>query len=452
MEVIFTAAGFAGGFLLAFLLFRSKLTGAEVKTQHAQMAQTLLQQQLQEKQAEVLQTRDQWRQELNQVLSLQTELTKIETDLYHLKQKLADQKAEMETLRATFLQQFASVSNQVLVNNAEHFKRASADNLESILRPLKDRIKEFETKVDTTYEKSLREQVALKEQITMLASLNQQMSQDAINLTRALKGEKKTQGNWGEYLLEVLLEKSGLRKGEHYQREVVLKNDHQKTYRPDVIVNLPGNKHLVIDSKVSLVAYEAYCNCEEEGLQQAHLLSHIQSIRNHYLDLSKKEYHHLPGLDSPDFVLMYIPIEPAFNLAMQHERDLFIEALNHNIVFVTTSTLLATLRTVEGVWKQENQKNNVLRIARESGLLYDKFVGFVEDLKTIGRHLESGHTSYTAAMNKLTEGKGNLVKKVEQLKSLGARTSKSLDHTLIREADAEALPPPVNRNRLGSNS
>jgi DNA recombination protein RmuC len=443
MEVIFTVAGIAGGFLLAFLFFKSKLNAAEAKAQQAQMALSLHQQQLQEKQAELLQTKDQWRKEFNQVLGLQTELTKTETDLYHLKQKLNDQKAEMETLRTSFLQQFASVSNQVLVNNAEHFKKASAENLESILSPLKERIKEFEAKVDTTYEKSLRESVALKEQITMLAGLNQQMSQDALNLTRALKGEKKTQGNWGEYLLEVLLEKSGLRKGEHYQREVVLKSDDQKIYRPDVIVNLPGSKHLIIDSKVSLLAYDAYCNCEEEALQQAHLVSHIQSIRNHYLELSKKEYHHLPGLHTPDFVLMYIPIEPAFNLAMQHDRELFIEALNHNIVFVTTSTLLATLRTVEGVWKQENQKNNVLRIARESGLLYDKFVGFVEDLKAIGRHLESGHTSYQAAMNKLTEGKGNLVKKVEQLKNLGARTTKSLDNNLVREAEDEPAAPPL---------
>jgi DNA recombination protein RmuC len=275
----------------------------------------------------------------------------------------------------------------------------------------------------------------------MLASLNQQMSQDAINLTKALKGERKTQGNWGEYLLEVLLEKSGLRKGEHYQREVVLKNEDNKTYRPDVIVNLPGDKHLVIDSKVSLLAYDAYCNCEEEALQQAHLIAHIQSVKNHYQELSKKKYQHLPGLQSPDFVLMYIPIEPAFNLAMQHDRDMFIEALNYNIVFVTTSTLLATLRTVEGVWKQESQKNNVLKIARESGLLYDKFVGFVEDLKAIGKNIESSHSSYQAAMNKLTDGKGNLIKKVEQLKNLGARTTKSLDNGILKEAEVTIVEP-----------
>jgi DNA recombination protein RmuC len=381
-------------------------------------------------------------------MGLQAELTKTETDLYHLKQKLEDQKLETESLRASFLQQFSSVSNQVLVNNAEHFKKASAENLETILAPLKERIKEFEAKVDTTYEKNLKESTALKEQITMLANLNQQMSQDAINLTRALKGERKTQGNWGEYLLEVLLEKSGLKKDEHYRREVVLKNDENKIYRPDVIVNLPGQKHLIIDSKVSLMAYDAYCNCDDEALQLLHLNSHLQSIRSHFVELSKKEYHHLLGINSPDFVLMYIPIEPAFNLAMQHDRELFIDALNYNIVFVTTSTLLATLRTVEGVWKQESQKNNVLKIARESGLLYDKFANFVEDLKAVGKSIESSQTSYLAAMNKLTEGKGNLIRKVQQLKTLGARTTKTIDTSILHDAELDTQIGPARPELL----
>ena len=422
------------GLIVTFLVFKSKLNEAQNQINQTRVAQQVQEAQLKEKNAEISILKDQVRSENQAIIHLQTELTKTETDLYHLKQKLEDQKLEMETLRNTFLQQFSSVSNQVLVNNAEHFKKASAENLETILTPLKERIREFETKVDTTYEKSLRENVALKEQITMLAHLNQQMSQDAINLTKALKGERKTQGNWGEYLLEVLLEKSGLRKGEHYRREVVLKSNDLKTYRPDVIVNLPGAKHLIIDSKVSLLAYDAYCNCDDETLQQAHLISHIQSIRSHYKELSKKEYHHLPEVQSPDFVLMYIPIEPAFNLAVQHDPEIFIDALNHNIVFVTTSTLLATLRTVEAVWKQENQKKNVLRIAKESGLLYDKFVGFVEDLKMIGKHLDNSNTSYQAAMNKLTNGNGNLIKKVEHLKNLGARTTKSIDNSLVKEA------------------
>ena len=449
MDILLGLLGFALGIIAAFLLLRNKSSQQQKEVNQAQVAQSVLQLQIQEKQQENAQLKEQVRVQSATILSLQTELTKTETDLYHLKQKLTEQKEELENLRSSFLQQFSSVSNQVLLHNAEHFKKASAENLENILTPLKERIKEFETKVDNTYEKSLKENIALKEQITMLAGLNQQMSQDAINLTKALKGERKTQGNWGEYLLEVLLEKSGLRAGEHYYRETVYKNEENKYYRPDVVVNLPGEKHLIIDSKVSLLAYDAYCNCEDDTLQQAHLISHLQSIRNHYHDLSKKEYQHLVGLNSPDFVLMYIPIEPAFNLAMQHDRELFIDALNHNIVFVTTSTLLATLRTVEGVWKQENQKNNVLRIAKESGLLYDKFVGFVEDLKAVGRQLDSSQASYQAALNKLTEGKGNLIKKVEQLKKLGARTSKSLDSSLVKEAEDDpqlSLPEYLEEN------
>ncbi|MDQ3290089.1 MAG: DNA recombination protein RmuC, partial [Bacteroidota bacterium] len=347
MEIVLVIAGFLAGIVGTFIYFRSKLSSAQQQVNQALVAQQVWQTQVQEKNNEIAQLKEQLRSETNTILGLQSELTKTETDLYHLKQKLEDQKIEMETLRNTFLQQFSSVSNQVLLNNAEHFKKASAENLETILTPLKERIKEFETKVDSTYEKSLKENTALKEQITMLAQLNQQMSQDAINLTRALKGERKTQGNWGEYLLEVLLEKSGLKKDEHYRREVVLRNDENKVYRPDVIINLPGEKHLIIDSKVSLTAYDAYCNCDDETLQLAHLNSHIQSIRTHFLELSKKEYHQLIGVHSPDFVLMFIPIEPAFNLAMQHDRELFLEALNYNVVFVTTSTLLATLRTVE---------------------------------------------------------------------------------------------------------
>ena len=440
MEILFAFSGLTAGVILGYLLLKNKISGLQEKLNQAQVSAASLQLQVQDKTNENTQLKTQLQSERNAILNLQTELTKTETDLYYLKQKLADQKAELASLRESFLQQFSQVSNQVLVTNAEHFKKASAENLETILAPLKERIREFESKVDTTYEKSLRENVALKEQITMLAHLNQQMSQDAINLTKALKGERKTQGNWGEYLLEVLLEKSGLRKDEHYRREVVLKNNNLKTYRPDVIVNLPGDKHLIIDSKVSLLAYDAYCNCEDETLQQAHLISHIQSIRSHYKELSKKEYHHLSDVQSPDFVLMYIPIEPAFNLAVQHDQELFIDALNHNIVFVTTSTLLATLRTVEAVWKQENQKNNVLQIAKESGLLYDKFVGFVEDLKMIGKHLENSNTSYKAAMNKLTSGKGNLIKKVEHLKNLGARTTKSIDGTLVKEAAEQVAP------------
>lgn len=433
MEWLSFAAGAlpAGG--LVYILFKSRINGLIQKTTTAEMALLLAQSQLSEKKEELEKAMQQYRSENQKVINLHTELSKTETDLYHLKKKLSENNEELASLRSTFLQQFHTVSNEVLVSNSEHFKKASAENIERILEPLKERIKEFEAKVETTYEKSLVENTTLKEQISQLLNLNQQMSKDALNLTNALKGERKTQGNWGEYLLESLLEKSGLERGLHYKREEVRRNDEQKIYRPDVIILLPDDKHLVIDSKLSLVAYEAYCSAEEELVQQLQLKNHLNSLRTHYTDLSRKNYQHLHGINSPDFVLMYIPIEPAFNLAMQHDREMFVDALDRNIVFVTNSTLLATLRTVASVWKQENQKRNVLRIAEESGKLYDKFVGFVDDMKDIGLNLERSQQKYSLAMNKLSEGNGNLIKKAELLKKLGAKTSKNLDTNLIQK-------------------
>ena len=435
MDILFIAIAFLAGLAIGYLLFQALRKSTRPDMQHA-----LLAAQYQEKIAELGQLKEQLRAETEKIIGLNNELTKTETELYHLKLRTEEQKTELETLRETFLRQFSSVSNQLLVENAAHFRNASSDSMQKILEPLKERIKEFEAKVDATYEKSLKENVSLREQIAQLVGLNQQMSQDALSLTRALRGERKTQGNWGEYLLETLLERSGLESGLHYRREETRRDEEQKVFRPDVIVYLPDDKHLVIDSKVSLVAYDAWCNCEEDALRQAHLRSHLLSLRTHYTDLGKKDYPRLHGINSPDFVLMYIPIEPAFNLAMQADRELFIEALDRNVVFVTTSTLLATLRTVAGVWRQENQKRNVLRIAEESGKLYDKFVGFVEDLRDIGVSIERSQSRYRAAMNKLSEGNGNLVKKVELLKKLGARTSKHIDSTLLKEVQGPEPP------------
>ncbi|QCR21965.1 DNA recombination protein RmuC [Pontibacter sp. SGAir0037] len=434
MEIMVGIAAFLGGLVMAFLAMRSRAGKLQEAANQAAVANGVLEGLAKQKALENEDLKKQLRDAQTETLDLTNALTKVETDYEHLKSRMQDQAKELEQLREKLLQQFQSISNQVLVNNAEHFNKASSENLERILSPLKERIKEFEAKVDATYEKSLKESVSLKEQISQLASLNQRMSQDAINLTKALKGESKTQGNWGEYLLESLLEKSGLRKGVHYEREEVRQNDDNKVYRPDVIIRLPDAKHLVVDSKLSLVAYEAYCSCEDEDQQELYLRSHINSIRTHFTDLGRKNYHRLNGINSPDFVMMYIPIEPAFNLALQHDHDIFTDAFDRNIVLVTTSTLLATLRTVAGVWRQEDQKRNVIRIAEESGKLYDKFVGFVDDLKTIGKHIENSQSSYSAAMNKLTEGKGNLIRRVEILKELGAKTSKTIDDSLLLEA------------------
>jgi DNA recombination protein RmuC len=427
MDITLSLLAFLVGTVLVYFLLQSKLAALRKTVQEHELAKAFVEKQQEAALADAHKLQEQVRREQAKVMELHAEVTRAENDIYHLKQKLSDERAELSQLRENFLQQFTQVSNQVLVNNAEHFRKTSAENLEQVLSPLKERIKEFESKVEQTYEKTLKDTTSLKEQITYMASLNQQMSQDALNLTRALRGEKKAQGNWGEYLLENLLEKSGLERDVHYRREQVLQHDDSKIFRPDVIIDLPDNKHLIIDSKVSLVAYDAYCNCEDELQQQIHLKSHIQSIRTHFIDLSRKNYQHLHGVNSPDFVLMYIPIEPAFNLAIQQDRDLFLEALDRNIVFVTTSTLLATLRTVASVWKQESQKRNVLRIAEESGKLYDKFANFLEDLKDIGVNLDRSQQKYHLAMNKLSEGNGNLLKKVELLKKLGARTSKTME-------------------------
>ncbi|MER2998799.1 DNA recombination protein RmuC [Pontibacter populi] len=434
MEMIVGIAAFLAGLIVAYLFLKGKQSALQQSVNQAAISQGVLEGQAKLKAEEAEQLKAQLRETQTEILDLTNALTKAETDYDYLNKRLQDQNNELEQLREKFLQQFTSISNQVLMNNAEHFKKASAENLEQILSPLKDRIKEFEAKVDATYEKTLKDSITLKEQITQMAALNQQMSLDALNLTKALKGESKTQGNWGEYLLESLLEKSGLRKGVHYEREEVLQNDESKVYRPDVIIRLPDNKHLIIDSKMSLVAYEAYCSCEEDTQQEVYLRGHINSVRTHFADLGRKSYHRLNGINSPDFVLMYIPIEPAFNLAVQHDRDLFTDAFDKNIVLVTTSTLLATLRTVAGVWRQEDQKRNVIKIAEESGKLYDKFVGFVDDLKTIGRHIEQSQSAYGLAMNKLTEGKGNLIRKVELLKELGAKTSKTIDEGILLES------------------
>ncbi|GAA4445477.1 DNA recombination protein RmuC [Pontibacter saemangeumensis] len=444
MEITVGIAAFLAGLVVAYLALKGKLNTLQQTANQNAVTQGVLEGQARQRAEESEQLKAQLREAQSETMELTNALTKTETDYDHLKLRLQEQGRELEQLREKFLQQFQSISNQVLMTNAEHFNKASSENLERILSPLKERIKEFEAKVELTYEKTLKDSVSLKEQITQLASLNQQMSQDALNLTRALKGESKTQGNWGEYLLESLLEKSGLRKGVHYEREEVRQNDESRIYRPDVVVRLPDSKHLIIDSKMSLVAYEAYCSCEDELQQEAYLRSHINSVRTHFADLGRKNYHRLAGINSPDFVLMYIPIEPAFSLALQHDHDLFTDAFDRNIVLVTTSTLLATLRTVAGVWRQEDQKRNVLRIAEESGKLYDKFVGFVDDLKTIGKHLENSQSSYNAAMNKLTEGKGNLIRRVEILRELGAKTSKTLDESLLQEAQLTERPEELN--------
>jgi DNA recombination protein RmuC len=302
---------------------------------------------------------------------------------------------------------------------------------------LSEQIEKFKKKVEDTNEKGVERNAMLMQKIISLESLNNKLSQDALNLANALKGDSKTQGDWGESRLELLLEKSGLTNGVHFSTQAAYKDDEGKLKKPDFINNLPENKHLIIDSKVSLTAYVEYYNAEDEITEQQAIKRHLDSIKRHYMELSDKDYPNLYGINTPDHVLMFVPNEPALMLALNEDKNLYLNALEKNIVLVSASTLLATLSTVASIWKQEDQKRNALEIAKEGGLLYDKFEGFVQDLIKVGKSIKSSKDSYEDAMSKLTEGRGNIIKKIENLKDLGAKTKKSLPQNIIDRANQD---------------
>jgi DNA recombination protein RmuC len=323
-------------------------------------------------------------------------------------------------------EEFSKIANQVMVTRSADFNKQTEDKLRMLLSPLKENIDRFEKKIDETRTLQLRESTSLKEQITQLSGLNQQMSQEAKNLTLALKGESKTRGTWGEMILESILDKSGLIKNDHYTVQQTLKDQEGRTLRPDVIVNLPENKHLVIDSKIALVDYENYVNSSGEAEAARFIKAHIAALRRHVGELSNKNYQTLYGITPPDFVLMFVPIEPAFNAALENDQDIWNYALSRNVLMLTPSTLVATLKIIYSIWRQESQNRNAVAIAETGGKLYDKFVGFIEDLSEIGRGIEKTQKCYDEAMKKLSTGRGNLVGMTEKMRELGAKATKSL--------------------------
>lgn len=367
--------------------------------------------------------------------SLNSELSSLKSDYNNLLTRLAEQKDEVEKLQEKFTKEFENLANRIMEEKSSTFTKQNKENLDQILKPLNEKIKDFEKKVDDVYVNDSKERAGLIQQIKTLHDLNQQMSKDANNLTNALKGQTKTQGNWGEFILESILEKSGLEKGREYIVQASMTTESGKRFQPDVLVNLPDNKTIVIDSKVSFVAYEKYCSVDDEAEKTSALREHILSIRNHIKELSAKSYQNLYQIQSLDFVLMFMPIEPAFSLAVQYDPGIFNEAFEKNIVIVSPSTLLATLRTIASIWRQENQNKNALEIARQSGALYDKFVGFVDDLINVGNKIDLAKSSYGDAMKKLHEGSGNLVSRTERIKKLGAKTTKSLPKSLLDRTD-----------------
>jgi DNA recombination protein RmuC len=329
--------------------------------------------------------------------------------------------------------QFKNLANEILEDKSKRFSEHNAQQLDIILKPLQTKLSEFKEQVSNSYEKESRERFALKNEIERLANLNLKISDEARLLTNALKGDSKIQGNWGELVLESILESSGLRKGEEYLVQDSHTQSDGSRFQPDVIVKLPEGRHLIIDSKVSITAYARHTEAESSDLAEKELLAHIQSIRQHIQGLSGKNYTGISDLSTVDFVLMFIPVEPAFLSALKSAPNLYQEALSKNIVLVCPSTLMATLRTVAHLWRQDQQNRNAMEIARQCANLYDKFVGFVEDLEQIGKRLDQAQSSYHDAFNKLKSGKGNLIKAAEKVKELGIKPSKALTNDLISD-------------------
>ncbi len=367
-----------------------------------------------------------------------TRLAKAEEAFTNQNEKLKLQKSEIEEMQKKLTTEFENIANKILDEKSKKFTEQNKTNLDVILNPLKERIKEFEDKVDKTYKADSTERTTLKAEIKQLVELNKQVSDEANNLTKALKGDNKAQGNWGEVILEKILERSGLSKerGE-YKTQVTLTNSQGEIIKPDAIIYLPDNKHIIIDSKVSLVAYQNYIVADTDELRTQYLKEHILSLKTHIKSLSDKLYSSADTLNTPDFVLLFLPIESSFGIAVQADQELFSYAWDRKIVVVSPSTLLATLRTISSIWKQELQTKNALEIAKQSGALYDKFVAFIEDLNNIGKNIERAQTAYNDAQNKLKDGKGNLLTRAKNIEALGAKTSKSLPDNLSDKENSQ---------------
>ncbi len=351
--------------------------------------------------------------------------------------KLATLQQTAQEAKTVLSDQFKNLANEILEEKSKRFAEQNQQNLDTLLKPLQEKLTDFRKQVDETYQSEARERFALKQEVEKLAGLNLRMTDETRALTNALKGESKTQGDWGELVLETILENSGLRKGEEYLVQDTQTISDGSRLQPDVVIRLPESKHLVIDSKVSITAYTRYIQADDDSIKTAELNSHVLSIKQHIQGLSAKNYQDLYGVGSIDFVLMFIPIEPAFLAAMRHAPDIYQEALKKNIVIVCPSTLLATVRTVAHLWRQEHQNRNAQEIARQCASLYDKFVGFVEDLDKVGQRLEQAQISYSDAVGKLKTGRGNLIRTAENVKKLGVKPNKSLPSKLTDVADDE---------------
>jgi len=364
--------------------------------------------------------------------SVSAENAVLETRLQEERKQTAEKLALLNSAKEKLALEFQNLAHQIFEDKSRRFADQNRDNLDQLLSPFRLQLKDFEKKVDETYQKEARERFSLRQEVLRLQDLNQQIQTDAVNLTRALKGHTKTQGIWGEMILERVLEESGLRKGREYEVQGSFRDEQGKQFRPDIIVRLPENKDIIIDSKVSLTAYERYVNTTQEDQRGVALRQHLGSLQAHIKSLQSKRYESLPGINSLDFVLMFVPVEGAFMLALEEDEGLFRKAFEQNVMIVSPSTLLLTLRTIQNIWRYEYQNRNAVEIARQAGNLYDHFVRFVNDLEKIGELLERTRQSYDQAYKRLATGRGNLIRRAEGLRELGIQNSKVLS-TAVQE-------------------
>ncbi|AYN67810.1 DNA recombination protein RmuC [Euzebyella marina] len=364
---------------------------------------------------------------------LGNQIVRYQADLENLEAKNREQKLEVEKLQERFTKEFENLANKILEEKSLKFTERNEKNIKDILTPLNEKIQLFEKKVEESQKENISIHSALKEQLLNLQTQNLKITQEAENLTKALKGDSKMQGNWGELVLERVLEKSGLEKDREYSVQQSFTREDGTRVLPDVIINLPDGKKMIVDSKVSLTDYERFVNAEDE-FKERFLKDHINSLRKHVDQLSAKKYEDLYEMDSPDFVLMFVPIEPAFAIAINNDNTLYNKAFEKNIVIVTPSTLLATLRTIDSMWNNEKQQRNAIEIARQAGALYDKFEGFVSDLTKVGKKMDDAKSEYKGAMNKLFEGRGNIITSIQKLKKMGAKAKKSLPEPILKRA------------------
>ena len=438
MDYLLLVIGLVAGGIIGFLFAKTRGSGdtsekterinaLEIEKAKLENTSTNLQKDLLESRSAHQQLQEEYKVELRSA-------TEWEGKYKALEEKLLKQKEELVTLQEKFTKDFELVANKILEEKTSKFTDHNKKSLDAILIPLRDKITDFQKKVEDTNEKNVERSASLDKHLKMLHDLNKEITQETRTLTQALRGDSKTQGNWGEFQLEAILEKAGLQKDIHYTKETNLKTEDGANQRLDYIINLPDGKKLILDSKVSLTAYSNYHEAEDEVAKASFLKQHLESIQTHIKTLWNKDYQKLHEINTPDYVLMFVANEPALNLALKEDMRLFEKALDKNIVMVSVSTLLATLRTISFIWKQDLQNKNAEEIARQAGNLYDKFVGFAKDLEKLGDQMKTVNKTYESAMNKMTEGSGNLVRRVENLKKLGVNPSKNIDQKLLDQS------------------